>query len=321
MTYQQFFKNKKVVITGGHGFFGSHIAEKLRKAKAKIFIPKTADGIDFRRREDCMSYLSMIKPDYVINCAAIQGGIAYHNGKQADLFLDNMLMGTFLMLAAQKTGVKKFINIVAGCSYPGYTDKAELNEEDYWNGKLHDSIFSYGSSRKASTVYGLALKKQYGFNSIHLIMANMFGPGEHFNPEQSKALAGLIKKIHEAKINNLPTVEIWGTGKPTRDWLYVKDGAEGILRAAALYNDIEPLNIATGVEVTVKELAETIKKVLQYKGKLIYDTKKPDGALHKTFGIHKMKKVLHWVPKTPLEKGIAETYDWFRKNYESAILH
>lgn len=321
MNYQQFFKSKKVVIPGGNGFLGSHIAEKLKKSKSKVFIPRTADGIDFRKREDCMAYMSLIKPDYVINCAAIQGGIAYHSGKQADLFLDNMLMGAFLMLAAQKTGVKKFVNVVAGCSYPGYTEKTELNEEDYWNGKLHDSIFSYGSARKASTVYGLALKKQYGFNSIHLIMANMYGPGEHFNPQQSKALAGLIKKIHEAKINKLPTVEIWGTGRPMRDWLYVKDGAEGILRAAAVYDDIEPLNIASGVGITVKNLAETIKKILGYHGKLVYNTDRPDGAIHKTFGIHKMKKVLKWVPATSLEKGIAETYEWFKKNYRQAILH
>lgn len=321
MQYLDYFTNKNVVIAGGHGFVGSHITSILAKTKCKVFIPRTADGIDFRNFKTCMSYLSKIKPEVVINCAAIQGGIAYHNGRQADLFLDNMLMGSFLMLAAQKSGVKKFVNVVAGCSYPGYTDKKELNEEDYWNGKLHESIFSYGSARKASTVYGLALKKQYSFNSIHLVLANMYGPREHFNPEQSKALAGLIKKIHEAKVNNVPTVEIWGTGKPIRDWLYVKDGAEAILRAAAVYDDIEPLNIATGVGITVKDLAQTIKKVIGYKGKFIFNTKRPDGAIHKTFGIHKMKKILHWLPKTPLKKGIAETYEWFRKNYRYAITH
>lgn len=321
MQYQRYFKSKKIVIPGGNGFLGSHIANKLTTIKCKVFIPKTSEGIDFRNYKTCVSYLAKIKPDIVINCAAIQGGIGYHSGRQADLFLDNMLMGSFLMLASQKAGVKKFVNVVAGCSYPGYTDKKELNEEDYWDGRLHESIFSYGSARKASTVYGLALKKQYNFNSIHLVLANMYGPREHFNPEQSKALAGLIKKIHEAKVAGLPHVEIWGTGKPIRDWLYVKDGAEGILRAAAVYEDIEPLNIATGVGITVKNLAETIKRVIGYKGSFIYDTKRPDGAIHKTFGIRKMKKVLHWVPKTTLPKGIDETYDWFQKHYQYAITH
>ncbi len=300
MNYLDYFTGKKIVIPGGNGFFGSHIVEKLKKIKCEVLVPKTKEGIDFRKKEDCFSYFAKTKPDIVINCAANQGGIAYHVGKQADLFMDNLLMGSYLMLAAQKAGVEKFVNIVAGCSYPGYLAKDEMNEEDYWNGWLHDSIFSYGFARKASTVYGLALKKQYNFNSIHLIMANMYGPREHFNPEQSKALAGLIKKIYEAKKKRLPTVEIWGTGKPLRDWLYVKDGAEGILRSTAVYDDIAPLNIATGVPVSVTQLAETIKKIVGYKGRFVYNTSRPDGALHKIFGIGNMKKVLHCVPPTSI---------------------
>ncbi len=321
MNFLGFYKNKKIVIPGGNGFVGSHIAEILKKIPCEIFIPKTLEGIDFRKYEDCFSYLDSKKPHIVINCAAIQGGIAYHNGRQADLFLDNMLMGTFLMKASQKVGVGKFVNVVAGCSYPGYLEISEMNEEDYWRGKLHDSIFSYGFARKASTVYGLALKKQYGFNSIHLVMANMYGPGEHFSPDQSKALAALIRKIYEAKAKKLPSVEIWGTGKPIRDWLYVKDGAEGILRAGAVYNDIEPMNIATGVGICVKELAETIRRIIGYKGNLKYNTSKPDGALHKTFGIHKMKKELGWIPETSIETGIREASEWFSKNYKKAIAY
>lgn len=319
MNYLKYFDGKKIVVAGGNGFFGSHIIDKLQKVKCKIFIPKTRDGIDFRKYKDCISYLSKTKPDIVINCAANQGGIAYHVDKEADLFLDNMMMGLYLMQASQQVGIKKFVNIVAGCSYPGYVENEEMNEDEYWNGELHESIFSFGFPRKASTVYGLALKKQFNFNSIHLIMANMFGPREHFNPEKSKALAGLIKKIYEAKKNNLPAVEVWGTGKPTRDWLYVKDGAEAILRATAFYDDVAPLNIATGVGISVAQLAELIKKVVGYKGKLVYNTEKPDGALHKTFGIKKMKSVIHWLPSTPIEKGIKETVAWFDKNYKRAI--
>ncbi len=321
MNYRKYFIGKRIVVTGGNGFVGSHIVELLRNTSSKVFVPKTKDEIDFRRKKDCISYLSSKKPDVVINCAANQGGIAYHNGKQADLFMDNILMGSFLMQASQAIGVEKFVNVVAGCSYPGYLEKDEMNEEDYWNGVTHESIFSYGFARKASVVYGLALKKQYNFNSIHLVMANMYGPGEHFNPDQSKALAGLIKKIHEAKRTNAPSIEIWGTGKPVRDWLYVKDGAEGILRAAATYNNIEPMNIATGVGISITDLAQTIIKVAKYKGKLQYNTKRPDGALHKTFGIRKMKKELRWVPKTSIEQGIKETFDWFSKNYEKAIAY
>lgn len=319
MTTLNYYKGKKIVIPGGNGFFGKHIIDKLSKIDCEVLVPKTKDGLDFRLYDHCLAYLSITKPDLVINCAAIQGGIGYHSGKQADLFFDNITMGCYLMKASHLVGVGKFINIIAGCSYPGYNELDELNEDDYWSGRIHDSIFSYGFSRKATSVYGLALKKQFNFNSIHLIMANMFGPGEHFNPEQSKALAGLIKKIYEAKKFKKSEVEIWGTGKPIRDWLYVKDGAEGVLVAGSNYNDIEPLNIATGVGISVADLAETIKKIVGYRGKFVFNTERPDGAMKKTFGINKMKKSLNWIPKTSIEKGISETVAWFHNNYEQAI--
>lgn len=313
-------KGKKIAIPGGTGFFGSHIVNNLKKIDCKIFVPNRAKGIDFRRREDCQKFLKQTKPHIVINCAAFQGGIGFHSGKQADLFMDNILMGCYLMEAAQKVGVEKFVNIIAGCAYPGYLEEDILNEEFFWNGDLHDSIFSYGFSRKATIVYGKALHKQYGFNSIHLIYANMYGPGDHFDPSQSKALAALIKKIYEAKRDNIPTVEIWGTGKPLRDWLYVKDGAEGVLRATQVYDSIDPLNIATGKGVSVTKLAETIKKEIGYLGKFIYNKQKPDGALKKVFGTKKMKKVLKWEPKTSIEEGIRETVKWFSENYNGRAL-
>lgn len=312
-------KGKRIAIPGGTGFFGSHIVDKLKTIDCQIFVPNHAKGIDFRKIEDCQEYFKQTKPQIVINCAAFQGGIGFHLGKQADLFMDNILMGCFLMEAAQQAGVEKFVNIIAGCAYPGYLEKDVMDETDFWNGEVHDSIFSYGFSRKATAVYGKALYKQYGFNSIHLVYANMYGPGDHFNPSQSKALAALIKKIYEAKRDKVPIVEIWGTGKPLRDWLYVKDGAEGAIRATEVYESIDPLNIATGKGVSVTRLAETIKKEIGYKGKFVYNTQKPDGALKKVFGIKKMKKALKWEPKTPIEQGIRETIEWFSKHYEKAI--
>ncbi len=316
---KKFFQNKKIVITGGNGFFGKHIQEKLKSSNAKVFIPDRNSGLDFRRYEDCTDYFNQTKPDIVINCAANQGGIGFHKGRQADLYMDNVLMGNFLLKAAYENGVKKFINIVAGCSYPGYTEKEELKEDEYWDGEIHDSIYSYGFARKTSVVYGKALFQQYGFSSIHLIFANMYGPGEHFNPEQSKALAAMIKKIYEAKKDNKPFVEIWGTGKPIRDWLYVKDGAEAVLLATENYNDISPLNIGSGSGISVTDLATTIKNIIGYQGEFKYNTDKPDGAMKKIFSVEKMNKELNWVPTTTLEQGIKETIDWFDKNYEYAI--
>lgn len=305
---------KKIAIPGGTGFFGSHIIDKLKDIKCEVFVPERSKGIDFRNREDCRKFFEQTKPEIVINCAAFQGGIGFHLGKQADLFMDNILMGCFLMEAAQKVGVKKFVNIVAGCAYPGYLEKDILDETDFWDGDLHDSIFSYGFSRKATIVYGKALYRQYGFNSIHLVFANMYGPRDHFNPSRSKALDGLIRKIYEAKRDKLLTVEIWGSGKPLRDWLYVKDGADGVLRAVEIYDRIDPLNIATGKGISVRELAETVKRVVGYSGKFVYNTQKPDGALKKVFGVRKMKTILKWEPKTNIEQGIRETVKWYVKN-------
>lgn len=312
-------KGKKIAIPGGTGFFGSQIVNKLKAMGCEVFVPNHSKGIDFRKREDCQKYFKKIKPQIVINCAAFQGGIGFHSGKQADLFMDNILMGCYLMEAAQQAGVEKFVNIIAGCAYPGYLENDILTEDDFWNGEIHDTIFSYGFPRKATIVYGKALFKQYGFNSIHLVYANMYGPGDHYNPDQSKALAALIRKIYIAKRDNLPTVEIWGSGKPMRDWLYVKDGAEGAIKAAEVYNSIDPLNISTGIGVSVTKLAETIKKEIGYKGKFIFNKQKPDGALKKVFGTVKMRKALKWKPKTSIEIGIKETVKWFAENYKEVI--
>lgn len=311
-------KNKKIAIPGGMGFFGSHIVDLLKSRKLEVDVPLRSE-YDFRKKEDCLRYFEKVKPQVVINCAAFQGGIGFHSGKQADLFMDNILMGCFLMQTAQNSGVEKFVNIVAGCAYPGYLEKEIMNEDDFWSGDVHDSIFSYGFSRKATVIYGKALYKQYGFNSIHLVLANMYGPRDHYSPEQSKALPALIRKIYEANKDGKSDIEIWGTGKPLRDWLYVKDGAQGVVKATEVYESIDPLNIATGRGVSVTELAEAIKKTVGFKGVFKYNTEKPDGAMKKIFGTEKMKKALGWDSETTVEDGIRETVEWFGQNYEEAI--
>jgi len=318
---KDFYKEKKVLIPGGGGFLGGFLKKSLEAMEAKVIIPRQENGWDLRKLENVQRLYTSDKFDMVINCAAFQGGIGFHQGKQANLYYDNLIMGTHLLQEAQRTGIPKFINVIAGCAYPGYGDKEELREEDFWNGPVHESIFSYGYSRKITAVQGLALKKQYGYNSVHLVLANMYGPGEHFEPSQSKALAGLVKKFYEAKKAKIPFVEIWGTGKPVRDWLYASDGAEGILRAGAFYDEIEPLNIASGIGISVTDLALLIKKLVGYEGELKYNTEKPDGAMKKIFSIRKMQKKLEWLPTTTLEEGLGKTIEWFDQNYEYAIAH
>lgn len=314
-----YYNNKKIVIAGGSGFVGSHIREELKKYRCKIFIPHTKDGWDFTILENCLTYLKKIKPHIVINYAAHQGGIMYDKLHRAQVYYDNILMGTYLMEAAYRAKVEKYINVSAACAYPGYLNKDRISEEDYWSGPIHESVLNYGFTKKAQIVQGWCYKEQYGFNSIHLIMANMYGPGEYFHPNRSHGLAALIKKVYDAKKNGQSQIEVWGSGKPIREWLYVKDAARAILAAGEKYADVSPLNIGTGRGYTITELVNIIIKIVGYKGKIKYLTNMPDGAMKKTLNISRMKRVLDWTPKTMIRKGIRETIEWLDKNYAYAV--
>jgi GDP-L-fucose synthase len=313
------YDNKKIVVTGGTGFLGSHIVDQLAKYNCKVYVPSRRKGVDLTNMQSCVNYFEEVKPDIVFNCAAHQGGIAYQRGREATIYLDNLLMGTYTMEAARRVGVKKYINVVAGCSYPGYLNEDTLDESVYWNGPLHESVLDYGFTKKAQVVQGWAYRKQYGFNSIQLILANLYGPRDHFDPERSHGLAALIWKIYNAKKNNFPSVEIWGTGRAIREWLYVEDAAQGILLAGEKYDEPEPLNIAVGSGLSIRELADMIKRIVKYDGEFVYRTDMPDGALKKVLGVERMKAKLRWSPQTPLEVGIKKTIEWLDSNYADLI--
>jgi GDP-L-fucose synthase len=215
--------------------------------------------------------------------------------------------------------VVKYINIIAGCSYPGYIEDGILSEDRYWEGPMHETVENYGITKRAQVLQGKYYKKQYGFNSIPLILINLYGPGEHFHPDRSHGLAALLRKFYEAKKYEQPEVVIWGSGKPIREWLYVEDAAQGVIRAADIYEDTEPLNIAVGKGYTITELANIIKDIVGYRGKLVYDKTKPDGALKKVADISKMKRILHWEPQASIEDGIKKLYQWLDSNYEEVI--
>lgn len=315
----KYYIDKKIVIAGGGGFVGSHITEELAKYKCKISIPHTKDGWDFTLLDKCMTYLKKTKPDIVINCAAHQGGILYDKIKRGEIYYDNLLMGTYLMEASRLSGVKKYINVSAACAYPGYLDKEELGENDYWSGPIHETVLNYGFTKKAQIVQGWCYKEQYGFNSIHLIMANMYGPRERFHPDRSHGLAALIKKVYDAKRDGQPYVEVWGSGKPVREWLYVKDAARAILTAGEKYNDVSPMNIGSGMGHTITDLVKIIMDIVGYTGKIKYLTDMPDGAMKKTLRVDKMHEKLGIKADTPIKVGIKETVDWLDKNYTYAV--
>jgi GDP-L-fucose synthase len=228
-------------------------------------------------------------------------------------------MGANLMEAARLQNVGKVVNIGTACSYPGYLE-GDLKEDDLWGGPCHASVVNYGLTKKMLAVQGLAYKRQYGLDSIHLILTNLYGPGDSYNPDRSHVVAALVRKWVEADLAAAPSIEVWGTGKPIREFIYVEDCADAIVLAAEKYNDVNlPLNIGTGIGTSIKELVETISEVTGYKGKIVWNTDKPDGAIKKVLDVTRMKRELDgWSPPTSLRAGLAKTISWYRANKAQA---
>ncbi|MDP2910162.1 MAG: NAD-dependent epimerase/dehydratase family protein [bacterium] len=302
-------KFKKIFVPGGDGFVGSNVVKKLKERGFNFFSLSEKDGFDFRNFEKTKKVFEKEKFDAVINCAAFVGGIQFGYKYPGEIFYNNILMATYLMESARLTGVKRFVNPISNCVYPAHLTK--FKEEDLWSGPLHESVLVYGLVRKASWIQGWAYKKQYNFDSVHLILPNMYGPNDHFDEIRSHALSALIMKFAEAKRKNLPEVIVWGSGQPIREWLYVEDGAEALIRALEIEPIIEPINIGRGDGISILDLAELIKKIIGYKGKIVLDSKYPDGAFCKIMDVSKMEKIFNWFPKTNLEEGIKETIEWY----------
>ena len=302
----------KVAVAGGFGFLGSNVVKKLQEKGHKAIPFSRRTGIDIRQYEKICGFLKDERPDVVINCAAHVGGIAYNRLKPVEIYEDNILIGFNVVKACYETGVEKLVNIMPNCTYPGV---AEIyTESEWWDGPMHDTVLTYGMPRKAIWVQCWAYKQKYGFNSIHLVLPNLYGPGDHFDPIRSHALGALIKKIVDAKINNEKKVIIWGTGNPIREWGYVEDAAEGIVIAMDKYNDIEIMNIGEGRGYTIKEIAYMIREAVSWDGEFEFDTSRPDGAPKKILDVTKMKSILGWEPKTDIGEGIRKTVKWYMEN-------
>lgn len=311
-----FWQNKRVLITGGAGFLGSHLVDRLQSSGCEILAPRKSQ-YDFTRLEAADECFAKFQPHIVIHCAAYYGGIWINQLYPGRIFYENLVMGANLMEAARKSGVGKFVQIGTACSYPGYLEN-ELAEKDLWNGLPHETVVNYGMTKKILAIQGLAYNKQYGLNSIHLILTNLYGPRDTFHPDRSHVAAALIRKFVEAKQAGAPEVEVWGTGKPIREFLYVDDCAAGIIKATEVYNEIEPLNIGTGVGTSIRALAETMQEVSGFQGAIRWNTSKPDGQAKKILDVTKMKKALQWQPPTSLREGLAQTVAWYVANKTEA---
>lgn len=299
---------KKIFVPGGNGFLGRRLVRKLKEKDIKFVSLSLRDGIDFRNFKQTKELFEKEEFDAVINCAAFVGGIQYVYEKPGEIFYNNILMSTNLMEASRLTGVKRFVNPISNCSYPARLTK-DFKEEEWWDGPLHESVMAYGFVRKASWMQSWAYYKQYAFKTVNLILPNMYGPGDYFNETRSHALGALIMKFVEAKRKNQPEVVVWGTGKPIRGWLFVDDGAEILIKSLEIEPVIEPINVGGGKGISILELAELIRRIVGYKGRIILDRSKPDGAPYKVMNNSRLKKIFNWVPPTSLREGIKKTVE------------
>jgi len=313
-----FWSEKRVTVTGGAGFLGRHVVKRLESYGAEVFVPRKRD-FDLTSLDACLRCLLEHPSDVLIHAAAYYGGIGINVNEPGRLYYQNLVMGANLMEAARLAKVGKVVNIGTACSYPGYL-QGELKEDDLWSGPCHASVVNYGLTKKMLAVQAAAYKKQYDLDAIHLILTNLYGPGDSYNPERSHVVAALIRKWVEADQNAEPEVEVWGTGKPIREFIYVEDCADAIVLAAESYHDVTmPLNIGTGIGTSIKELAETIHELTGYRGRLRWNTDKPDGAAKKVLDVTRMKQALQgWTPPTDLRTGLAKTIAWYRANKAEA---
>jgi len=300
-------------VTGGAGFLGSFVVDELIKKgaqKKNITIPQRPKD-DLRKRGVCKRLVA--GKDIVVHLAAQVGGIGLNREKPGELFFNNLVMGAELMEEARKAGVEKFVNIGTICSYPKFTP-TPFREKNLWMGYPEETNAPYGIAKKMLLVQAEAYNQQYDFNAINLLPVNLYGPREHFEPDRSHVIPALIRKVHEAKRNNDSSIEVWGTGKATREFLYVEDAARGIVMATQRHNKPSPVNLGSGMEISIKDLVTLICKLMDYKGKLVWDKTKPDGQPKRRLHTELAHKEFGFRAKTDFETGLKKMIDWYKKN-------
>lgn len=300
---------KRICVTGGMGFLGKEVVRQLR-GKALTYSIDHKE-YDLREQSDVRKLFHNSNFDCVIHVAATVGGIGDIKARPGEMFYDNMQMGILLMEQARQHGVKKFVNVGSSCLYPA-TLQPPFKEEDMWIGYPEETVAPYALAKKMLLVMSQAYRKQYGFNSIYLIPTNLYGPNDNFDLETSHVIAALIRKFTEAK----DVVEVWGSGTPSREFLHVEDCARAIILATEKYDSPEPVNIGTGEETPMKVLVEMIRTYTKFKGKVVWNTARPDGKPRCSLDVSKAKKEFGFTAKIPLEIGLRDTVKWFKENYE-----
>ncbi len=303
-------KNKKILVTGGAGFLGNFVVKNLLKRgvlKENILTSRSKD-FDLRKREVCQSVVK--NQDIIIHLAAKVGGIGFNQKHPGELFYDNIVMGVEMMEAARQAKAEKFVAVGTVCAYPKFTP-APFKEDDLWNGYPEETNAPYGLAKKMLLVQAQAYRRQYGFNAVYLLPVNLYGPGDNFEPDSSHVIPALIKKVADAQKQGKDYIEVWGTGKATREFLYVEDAAEGVVLAAEKYDKSEPVNLGSGMEISVKELTELICRLMDFKGEIRWDILKPDGQPRRMLDVSRAEKEFGFRAKTNFEEGLKKTIEWY----------
>lgn len=312
------FARTRFLVTGGAGFLGRAVVAKLRERGAgEIFVPRSVQ-YDLRDRGAIRRCLEDARPDVVTHLAAVVGGIGANRKNPGRFFYDNAIMGIQLMEEARLAGVKKFVTVGTVCSYPKFTP-VPFKEEDLWNGYPEETNAPYGLAKKMLLVQGQAYRQQYGFNAIDLIPVNLYGPGDNFDPGSSHVIPALIKKCVDAREQGRPSIEVWGTGAASREFLYVEDAAEGIALATELYDGREPVNLGVGREITIKELVTLIVELTGYRGELRWDSTKPDGQPRRALDTSRARERFGFVARTDLRDGLRRTIAWYEANRTTEV--
>lgn len=308
-----FFKDRRVVVTGGAGFLGGYVTKGLQKRGCKnILVPKIED-YDLVNINDLVRMYEDMKPDIVIHLAAVVGGIGANREHPGEFFYKNLMMGVQLIEQGRLCNIEKFVAIGTICAYPKFTP-VPFKEENLWDGYPEETNAPYGLAKKMLLVQSQAYRAEYGFNSIFLLPVNLYGPGDNFNPASSHVIPALIKKCVDAIEDGADHIECWGTGKVSREFIYAADAAEGILLATEHYNGAEPVNIGAGFEIMIKELVEKIVSLTGFKGKIKWDSSKPDGQPRRRLDVSKAKKYFGFEAKTSFDEGLKATVEWYLAN-------
>ena len=307
----------RVVVTGGSGFLGRHLMHALEAHGYRDAIGIGKDEFDLVHESEVARMLEALRPAGIIHLAAVVGGIGANRAHPGTFFYQNLMMGSLLMEHARRLGVRRFLSVGTICSYPKFTP-VPFREDELWNGYPEETNAPYGLAKKMLLVQSQAYRQEFGFDAVNVLLVNLYGPGDNFDPESSHVIPALIRRCIEAEETSAPEIVVWGTGRATREFLYVADAAEGIVRALEKLADSEPVNLGAGREITIRDLATKIAGLTGYRGRLVWDPTKPDGQPRRCLDVSRAERLLGWRATNPFDDGLARTIASYRERRAAA---